>query len=396
MKKLSIDQLELRGKRALVRVDFNVPVDKAGNVTDDTRIQAALPTIRKIVKDGGSAILMSHFGRPEGARDEKYSLRPVANRLEHLLGAPVLFADDCIGDKVEAIARELKGGQVLLLENVRFHKAETKNDPEFAGQLAKLGDLYINDAFGSAHRAHASTHAVAGYFPAKAVAGYLMIAELRYLGGAVADPERPFTAIIGGAKISTKIDVITNLLNKVDNLIIGGAMTYTFLKAGGGAIGKSLVEDDKLDVAREILTLPTAGKIVLPVDSLCAGSLDALEGINYPSGNIPPDMIGLDIGNQAQKQFRDIILRSKLVVWNGPVGMFEKEPFAGGTKGVAIALADLTRRGGTTVVGGGDSVAALNEFGLAEKMSHVSTGGGASLEFLEGKELPGVTALTDA
>ncbi|MBM3325455.1 MAG: phosphoglycerate kinase [Calditrichaeota bacterium] len=408
MHKLTIDDLELRGKRAFVRVDFNVPLSAEGKVEDDTRIAASLPTLRKILLAGGSAVVASHLGRPKAKREEKYSLKPVADKLRELTGWPVKFVPDCIGLEVEAAAQALKSGEILLLDNVRFYPGEEANDPAFAAQFAKLADYYINDAFGSAHRAHASTHAVAGHFPGRAAAGYLMEKELAYLGRALANPQRPFVAVIGGAKISTKIDVLRNLLKMVDLLLIGGAMTYTFEKAKGGKIGKSLCEEDKIDAAKEILALPETGKLRLPVDSLTALNPDAVcesevagQKIKHIcwrirlSNAIPDDEIGFDIGPEAVSDFTKAIAGAKTIVWNGPLGMFEKDLFAGGTKAVARALADLTAAGGITVVGGGDSVAALEKFGLSDKMSHISTGGGASLEFLEGKVLPGVAALTD-
>jgi len=395
MNKLSINDLDLKGLRALVRVDFNVPLDEAGQVADDTRIVATLPTINLIFKKGGSAILMSHLGRPKAKREEKYSLEPVAESLTKLISAPVKFVPDCIGDAVVAAAKALKPGEILLLDNVRFYPGEEANDPAFAAELAKLGDVYINDAFGSAHRAHASTHAVATHFPGKAAVGLLMEKELTYLGKALAHPERPFVAIIGGAKISSKIDVLENLLTKVDRLIIGGAMAYTFIKAGGGRIGSSLCEEDKLEVAHQI-SKKGVGKIVLPDDSIVATDADAENGTwVVQSDDIEEAWKGFDIGPMAIKQFSAIIKEAKTVIWNGPVGLFEKEAFAEGTHAIAEAMADLTENGGTTIVGGGDSVAALEMFGLADRMSHVSTGGGASLEFLEGKSLPGVEALTD-
>ncbi len=408
MNKLTIDDLDLRGKRAFVRVDFNVPISDEGKVEDDTRIVASLPTLRKIIESGGSAVVASHLGRPKAKREDKYSLKPVADKLKELTGWQVKFANDCIGTETETLAKSLKPGEILLLENVRFYPGEEANDLSFAGELAKLADYYINDAFGSAHRAHASTHAIASYFPGKAAAGYLMEKEITYLGKALAEPKRPFIAVIGGAKISTKIAVLLNLLKKVDKLLIGGAMTYTLIKARGGKTGKSLCEDDKIETAREILSLPEANKLLLPLDSITALNPDATcetkigeTKINYicwrirPSDNIPDEEIGFDIGPEAISSFTKEIASAKTVIWNGPMGMFEKDLFAGGTKAIACALADLTASGGITVVGGGDSIAALDKFGLSDKMTHTSTGGGASLEFLEGKVLPGVDALTD-
>lgn len=395
MNKLTVNDLDLKNKRALVRVDFNVPLDDDGKVSDDTRIVATLPTIQCILENGGSAILMSHLGRPKARREEKYSLKPVADRLAELISAPVNFVSDCIGSEVETAAKALKPGEVLLLDNVRFYPGEEANDAAFAASLAKLGDVYINDAFGSAHRAHASTHAVAAHFPGKAVAGLLMEKELAYLGRALANPKRPFVAIIGGAKISSKIDVLENLIGKVDKLLIGGAMAYTFIKAAGGRIGSSLCEADKIDEARAI-EKKGAGKILLPEDSIVATDSEAKNGTwVVQSDDIEDAWKGFDIGPVAIKQFSEIIGSAKTVVWNGPVGMFEEEAFAEGTRAIARAMADLTANGGITIVGGGDSAAALDKFGMADLMSHISTGGGASLEFLEGKALPGVEALTD-
>jgi phosphoglycerate kinase len=397
MKKLSIDKVDLKGKRVLVRVDFNVPYDENMNITDDLRIRAALPTIKKIMSDGGKAILMSHLGRPKGSPNPKYSLKPVAVRLSELLGKEVKFAPDCIGDEVKAMADSLQEGDVLLLENLRFHAEEEKNDPEFAKQLASLGDVYINDAFGSAHRAHASTEGVTKYIDICA-AGYLMQKELDYLGGAIANPERPFTAILGGSKISGKIDVIENLLPKVDNLLIGGGMAYTFYKAMGYEIGKSLLEEEKIELAKEMLEkFKTSGKnVLLPKDNVVAPEFnnDAPAEV-VDSDKIPADKMGLDIGPKTIEAFRKVILESKTIIWNGPLGVFEFDNFAKGTFGIAEALAEATAKGAKTIIGGGDSAAAIKKANLEDKVSHVSTGGGASLEFLEGKVLPGVAALND-
>lgn len=398
MNKLSVENVELKGKNVLVRVDFNVPLDENQNITDDRRIRAALPTIEKIVKDGGKAILMSHLGRPKGEVNPKFSLKPVAVRLGELLGQDVKFAPDCIGEQVESIVKSLNEGDVVLLENVRFHAEETKNDLEFAEKLAAFGEVYINDAFGSAHRAHASTEGVTKFIDTCA-AGYLMRKELEYLGKAVADPKRPFTAILGGAKISGKIDVIKTLMPKVDNLIIGGGMTYTFLKAKGYEIGSSLLEEEKLDLAKEILEEvdKSGANFYLPVDSVVAAEFkndSPSEVVDVE--NIPADKMGLDIGPKTIDLFKEKILESKTVVWNGPMGVFEFENFAKGTKAIAESLAEATSNGAITVIGGGDSASAIKNVGLEDKVSHVSTGGGASLEFLEGKELPGVVALSDA
>lgn len=398
MKKLSIDNVDLKGKRVLVRVDFNVPLNDDLQITDDRRITAALPTINKIIKDGGKAILMSHLGRPKGQAKPEFSLKPVATRLGELVDANVKFASDCIGEQVKAIIDKMEEGEVVLLENLRFHSQEEKNDPDFAKELAQLGDVYINDAFGSAHRAHASTEGVTKHIDTCA-AGYLMQKELDYLGKAIADPKRPFTAILGGAKISGKIDVIENLLPKVDTLIIGGGMAYTFYKAQGQEIGTSLLEEDKIDLAKEILKKAESSKakLLLPVDTVVASEFkndSPAETVEY--GNIPADKMGLDIGEKTIELFTKVIKESKTVVWNGPMGVFEFENFAKGTNAIAKSLADATENGAVTVIGGGDSASAIKKFGLSEKVSHVSTGGGASLEFLEGKELPGVAALSDA
>ncbi len=397
MRKLFIDDLNLKGKRVLVRVDFNVPLDENLNITDDIRIVSALPTIKKIIHDGGKAILMSHLGRPKGERIEKFSLKPVALRLSELLNQEVKFAPDCIGEEVKKIVNEMKEGDVVLLENLRFHSGETKNDPEFAKQLAELGEVYINDAFGTAHRAHASTEGVTKYID-QCAAGYLMQKEIEFLGNAVNKPVRPFTAILGGAKISGKIDVIKSLFQKVDNLIIGGGMAFTFFKAMGYEIGKSLLEEEKIDLAKEILEKAERTKMsfLLPMDVVVANefSNDAeFEIVDVE--NIPPGKMGLDIGPKSVELFKKVIMNSKTVVWNGPMGVFEFDNFAKGTFAIAEALAEATGNGAITIIGGGDSAAAIKKAGLSNKVSHVSTGGGASLEFLEGKTLPGIAALTD-
>lgn len=397
MNKLTIDKVELKGKRVLVRVDFNVPLDENLKITDDTRIIESLPTIKKIVSEGGKAILMSHLGRPKGGPNPKYSLKPTAKRLSELLGKEVKLAPDCIGAEVKQMVNQMQNGDVLILENVRFHPEEEKNDPEFAKQLAELGDVYINDAFGSAHRAHASTEGVTKFIKVCA-AGFLMQKELEYLGTAVSNPKRPYVAILGGAKISGKIDVINNLLDKVDTLIIGGGMAFTFFKAQGKEIGKSLLEEEKIELAKEVLqkVQNTGVKFLLPVDVVVATEFNN----NSPStvmnvDSIPSDKMGLDIGPETIKLFRDEILKAKTVVWNGPMGVFEFDNFAKGTFEIAKALAEATSNGVVTVIGGGDSAAAIAKAGLKDKVSHVSTGGGASLEFLEGKILPGVAALND-
>ncbi|MFA3783120.1 phosphoglycerate kinase [Melioribacteraceae bacterium 4301-Me] len=397
MNKLTIDHVDLKGKRVLVRVDFNVPLDENLNITDDTRITAALPTIKKIIEKGGKAILMSHLGRPKGTVNPKYSLKPVAIRLSELLGCDVRFAKDCIGEQVEKIVNSLKDGDVLLLENLRFHAEEEKNDPEFAKKLASLGDVYINDAFGSAHRAHASTEGITKYIKICA-AGYLMQKELDYLGKAVSSPERPFTAILGGAKISGKIDVIENLLPKVDNLLIGGGMAYTFFKAMGYEIGRSLLEEEKLQLAKDILNKFNSSKanVILPKDVVVAPEFkNEAPAKIVDAKSIPSYEMGLDIGPLTIEEFKNVILGSKTVLWNGPMGVFEFENYAKGTNAIAEALAEATSKGAVTIIGGGDSAAAIKKAGLEDKVSHVSTGGGASLEFLEGKILPGVAALTN-
>lgn len=397
MNKLTIDKVDLKGKRVLVRVDFNVPLDENLNITDDTRIVESLPTIKKIIADGGKAILMSHLGRPKGGPNPKYSLKPTAKRLSELLGKEVKLAPDCIGDEVNAMVNQMQNGDVLILENVRFHPEEEKNDPEFAKKLAELGDVYINDAFGSAHRAHASTEGVTKYIKINA-AGYLMQKELEYLGAAVSNPKRPYVAILGGAKISGKIDVINNLFDKVNTLIIGGGMAFTFFKAQGKEIGKSLLEEEKIELAKEVLEKAKISgvKFLLPVDVVVASEFNNDSPATVVSVDaIPSDKMGLDIGPETIKLFREEILRAKTVVWNGPMGVFEFDNFAKGTIAIAEALAEATANGAVTVIGGGDSAAAIAKAGLKDKVSHVSTGGGASLEFLEGKILPGVAALND-
>jgi phosphoglycerate kinase len=390
MNKKTVRDVDVKGKRVLVRVDYNVPI-KEGKVGDDTRIRAAMPTLEYLLKNGAAVILCSHLGRPKGNPEPKYSLRPVAEHLSGLLGQPVAFAEDCIGPVAEKAAKALKPGEVLLLENTRFHPEEEKNNPEMAKQLAALADLYVNDAFGSAHRAHASTEGVAHHLPA--VSGFLMEKELAYLGRALADPERPFLAIMGGAKISDKIAVIQNLLTKVDSLLIGGGMANTFFKAQGLAVGDSLVEAEALDTASELLK--SAGdKLVLPVDCVIADRFDAeAQSKVVPVDQVPDGWRILDIGPATVAHFSNRLAAAKTVVWNGPMGVFEFPRFAEGTFAVARVLAGL--KGATTIIGGGDSAAAVEQSGLAAKMSHISTGGGASLEFLEGKQLPGVVALLD-
>jgi phosphoglycerate kinase len=394
MAKLTIDDLDLAGKKVLVRVDFNVPIAE-GRVADDLRIVAALPTIRKITGSGASAILMSHLGRPKGSPDPKYSLRPVAGRLAELLGEPVAFATDCVGESARRKAAALQPGEVLLLENLRFHPGEEANDRDFALALAGLGDLYVNDAFGSAHRAHASTAAVAACFD-RPVAGYLMDKELRYLGDALENPARPFVAILGGAKISGKLDVIEQLYGKVDRILIGGGMAFTFLAARGLEVGKSLVEPDRLELARDLLARPGAAKLQLPLDCVVARDIDQVDDLKtVPIDAIPADRMGLDIGPATVDRFAAVLADARTILWNGPMGVFEKEAFAEGTLQIARAVAHATDAGATSIIGGGDSAAAVARTGTAQRMSHISTGGGASLEFLEGKVLPGVAALKE-
>jgi phosphoglycerate kinase len=391
MNKKTIKDIDVKGKRALVRVDFNVPME-SGQVTDDRRIRAALPTINYLLDNGASVILMSHLGRPKGGPDPKYSMGPVAVKLQELLGRPVKKLDDCVGPEVEAVCKAAQPGEVILLENTRFYKEEEKNDPAFAAKLAVLGEIYVNDAFGSAHRAHASTEGVT-HTLRPAVAGFLMEKELEYLGMALADPARPFLAIMGGAKISDKIAVIENLLSKVDSLLIGGGMANTFFVAQGYNVGKSLVEAEAVDTAKKLLA-EHADKLVLPVDGVIATEFKAeAEAKIVPVDEVPADWMILDIGPATIAHFSNRLAAAKTVVWNGPMGVFEFPRFAEGTFAVAKALAGL--KGATTIIGGGDSAAAVEQSGLADKMSHISTGGGASLEFLEGIELPGVAALDD-
>jgi len=396
MNKLAIDDLDLRGKRVLVRVDFNVPLSE-GKVADDTRIRAALPTIKRTVADGAKVILMSHLGRPKGKVVEEMRLGPVARRLGELLGKPVTMAPDCIGPEVEAAVARLQPGDVLLLENLRFHPEEEANDPGFARQLAALGDVYVDDAFGSCHRAHASVAGVAEHLPA--AAGYLLQKEIGYLGGALAEPKRPFVAILGGVKVADKIGVIANLLTKVDALLIGGAMAYTFLKARGTAVGASLVEEDRLDDARRMLQSARQRGVdfLLPLDHVVADKLPKSESEEVTTETteaaaIPQGTLGLDIGPKTVQAYKAKIADAQTIVWNGPMGVFEDRRFAAGTRAIAEAVAESVA---TSILGGGDTTAAVNAFGLAEGMSHISTGGGASLEFLEGRELPGIAALKD-
>ena len=396
MAKLSIRDLDLQGKRVFIRVDFNVPI-KDGRIKDDTRIRASLPTITYALKHGATVILASHLGRPKGGPSPEFSLKPVAEHLAILLGRPVTFAEDCVGEPARrAIAEaETAGNRLVLLENVRFHPQEEKNDPGFARQLADLADLYVNDAFGSSHRAHASTEGMARLMP-KSAAGFLMEDELKYLGGALESPERPFIAILGGAKVSDKIEVIENFLGRVDALLIGGAMAYTFFKAQGLPVGKSLVEDDKLDAARAIVKRASDEKkrLELPVDHVVAEKIEA--GVATATLDVTDaaigDRMGLDIGPKTIERYTGVIGTAKTVVWNGPMGVFETSPFDAGTTAIAKAVAAVH---GTTIIGGGDSVSAVAKAGVTDRITHISTGGGASLEFLGGRVLPGVAALTD-
>ena len=382
MAKKTVADVDVKGKRVLMRVDFNVPVED-GKITDDRRIVQALPTIKDVINRGGRLILMSHLGRPKKGPEPKYSLKPTVDRLSQLLGKPVQFATDSIGPEVEKQANNLKDGEVLVLENVRFHPEEEKNDPNFARQLAKLGDVYVNDAFGTAHREHGSTFGAAQVLAGKPrVIGYLIQKELKFLGDAISNPKRPFVAILGGAKVSDKIEVIKQLLGKADTVLIGGAMAYTFFLAQGKKVGKSLVEKDKVDLAKELLA-QAGGKIKLPVDTVISDKMTDDAQTQIVEGNIPDDLEGFDIGPKTRQIYADEIAKSKTVVWNGPMGVFEKTPFAAGTKAVAQAVADATSKGAVTIIGGGDSAAAVEQMGLADKVSHVSTGGGASLEFLE-------------
>lgn len=398
MAKLTIDQVNLKGRKVLIRVDFNVPYNEKMEITDDRRIVESLPTIKKVMAEGSSAVLCSHLGRPKGKVKEDMRLTPVARRLEELLGHKVLMAPDCIGAAVDELKKNLKPGEILLLENLRFYNEEEANDAEFARKLAGGCDLFINDAFGTAHRAHASTEGVVKYFM-QAAAGYLIEKELRYLGQAVENPKRPFVAVLGGAKISGKIDIIKNLFSKVDTLIIGGGMVYTFLKAQGMEIGKSLLEADKIDLAAEILKEAKAKNInlFLSIDVVVGDKFDNdAKTMTVTVDKIPADYMGLDIGPETIKRFAVEIEKAKTIVWNGPVGVFEMAKFAKGTRAVAEAIAEATAQGAVSVIGGGDSAAAISQFGMDEKFTHISTGGGASLEFLEGRILPGIAALTEA
>ncbi|HHU18571.1 MAG: phosphoglycerate kinase [Anaerovoracaceae bacterium] len=395
MSKKTVTDVELKNKRVIVRCDFNVPQDENGNITDDIRITSSIPTIRYLVEQGAKVILMSHLGRPEGKADMKYTLKPVAIRLSELLEKVVIFisAPEVVNRQVIEAASGMSAGDVMLLENVRFRKEETKNGANFSKELASLADIFVNDAFGTAHRAHSSTVGIAEYLPA--VSGFLIEKEVKFLGDAIESPERPFVAILGGAKVADKIPVIENLLNKVDTLMIGGGMAYTFLKAKGNEIGKSILDEEKVKLAAELIKRAEEKgvKLMLPIDIVAAKEFNnESERAEFDSGDIPQDWMGLDIGKKTAELFREEILKAGTAVWNGPMGVFEMPNFANGTIKIAEALAESN---GVTIIGGGDSAAAVEQFGLADKMTHISTGGGASLEFLEGKELPGIAVLMD-
>ncbi|MFV0219437.1 phosphoglycerate kinase [Empedobacter falsenii] len=392
----TINDYNFENKKALIRVDFNVPQDENLNVTDDTRIRAVKPTIDKILKDGGAVVLMSHLGRPKGEFNDKYSLKHIASKVSEILGVDVIVANDVIGDDAKQKVSNLKPGQVLLLENVRFHNEEEAGDKDFAKELAQFGDIYVNDAFGTAHRAHASTAIIAEFFPGNRCFGLLMEQELTAINKVLSDGEKPVTAVLGGAKVSSKITIINNILPVIDNLIIGGGMTYTFVKANGGKIGNSLVEDDKLDLAKEILAECEKHnvKVYLPVDNVIADNFsNDANTQTVPSDQIPDGWMGMDVGEESSKVFADVINNSKTILWNGPLGVFEMSNFAKGTIALGNAIAEATANGAFSLVGGGDSVAFVKQFGYDDKVSYVSTGGGAMLESLEGKELPGVAAI---
>lgn len=388
---------DFKGKRALIRVDFNVPLDKdTFEITDDTRIRAAIPTIQHVLKSGGIVVLMSHLGRPKEGYEAKFSLSHIVKHTSDLLGLPVKFAKDCIGQEAEELSSNLKPGEVLLLENLRFYKQETTGTESFAESLAKHGDVYVNDAFGTAHRAHASTTVIAKYFPNDKMFGLLLENEIKSVNKVLNSTEKPLTAIVGGAKVSSKITIIERLLDKVDNLIVGGGMAYTFVKAQGGKVGNSLVEDDCLDIANAVIAKAKANNVNLyiPVDTVIADKFDndaQRKEVNI--NEIPDGWMGLDTGSQTSKDCRELILNSRLILWNGPMGVFEMDNFQAGTKDVAMAIVEATEKGAFSLIGGGDSVAAINKFNLADRVSYVSTGGGAMLEYLEGKELPGIAAI---
>ena len=392
----TVNDIDFKGKKALIRVDFNVPLDGNFNVADDTRIRAAKPTILKILEDGGSCILMSHLGRPKN-KEQEFSLQHIVKPLSDILGIQVKFVDDCIGPKVSEAVSNLKSGEILLLENLRYYKEEEKGDRDFAEKLSKLGDVYVNDAFGTAHRAHASTAIIADFFPQNKCFGLLLASEIENLNKVLETSEKPVTAIIGGAKVSSKITIIENILNKIDHLIIGGGMAFTFVKAQGGKIGGSLVEDDKQKLALEILEMAKQKnvKVHLPVDAIIADNFSETANTQTISvNNIPDGWMGLDVGPKTNELFAEVIAESKTILWNGPLGVFEMEKFSEGTKTLGDNIAKATKNGAFSLVGGGDSVAAVQKFNLSEKVSYVSTGGGAMLEMLEGKVLPGIKALS--
>lgn len=392
----TINNYDFENKKALIRVDFNVPLNENFEITDDTRMTAAVPTIKKVMESGGSSIIMSHFGRPKSGPEDKYSMRHLVGHLSKLLGTEVKLAPDCIGSEVKAMAAALKPGEALLLENLRFHKEEEKGDETFAGQLAELGDCWINDAFGTAHRAHASTAVIAKFFPDDKMFGYLVESEIKSIDKVMANPVRPMTAIMGGAKISTKITIIENMLNKVDNLIIGGGMIFTFVKAMGGNIGASLCEDDYLELAKTIITKAKEKGVNLIIAADCVAADKFANDANTvvcSTNSIPDGWMGLDVGPETIKTFNEVIGSSKTILWNGPAGVFEMDAFSAGTKAIGDAVVKATREGAFSLVGGGDSVAAVNKFGIADSVSYISTAGGALLEYLEGKALPGIAAI---
>lgn len=392
----SIDQIDFAGKKALIRVDFNVPLNDQFEIADDARMQAAVPTIKKILSDGGSVILMSHLGRPKNGPEDKFSLRHIVDHLKELTNVNVHFADDCIGEEAAEKAANLKAGEILLLENLRFYSEEKAGDKDFASKLASLGDVYVNDAFGTAHRAHASTAVIAEFFPEAKCFGYIIDRELNFADKVLKAPQKPFTAIVGGAKVSDKLLILENLMNIADTILIGGGMSYTFIKAKGGSIGNSLCEDDRLELCRELMAKADemGVNLMLPVDSVLADKFAADANIQQAdSDEIADGWMGLDIGPKATAEYSQIIADSKTVLWNGPMGVFEMDAFANGTKSVAMAVAKATENGALTLIGGGDSAAAIKKFGLLDQVSHVSTGGGALLEYFEGKVLPGVAAV---
>jgi len=394
----TIDDISFAGKRALIRVDFNVPLNEHFQITDETRINAAIPSIEKILSDGGAVVLMSHLGRPKNGPENKFSLKHLIPTLSDKIGVDVKFADDCIGDQAEKLSQSLKGGEVLLLENLRFYKEETKGDKDFAEKLSKHGDVYVNDAFGTAHRAHASTAIIAEFFPNNKMFGYVMANEITSINKVLNDSEKPFTAILGGAKVSDKIGIIENLMQKADHIIIGGGMMFTFIKARGGKIGNSLVENDLLDTALQLFekAKDLGVKIHIPLDAVVADNFanDANRKL-VAADAIEDGWMGLDVGEKTSAEFKEILLQSKTILWNGPMGVFEMENFAHGTQSIALTVAEATAQGAFSLIGGGDSVAAINKYQLADKVSYVSTGGGAMLEYMEGKILPGIKAILD-